>query len=162
MFPAPRLQESEDRLQLFLVLLGGVMNRNTQLGVAVGGEYRRQSRMTVQEKAVADDLYAGIRPVPPDQSDERRQLRMNGGFPAQDGEPGHRYTPAPQSHPAVRLLKRDGAGMAVIGVVRTAVTRQIAAMRDVQFQFLEHRPLTAKKPPDARHHRHGRATPSHR
>lgn len=62
------------------------MDGNEQAGVWIRGQDSRQCRMAVQEEAVADDLDLSFRPVPPHQPDEFRQLRMDGGFPAQQGE----------------------------------------------------------------------------
>ena len=128
MVSPPCLQQREDRLQPVLVFFRIVMDGDDEAGVRIPGKNGRQGRMAMQKEPVADDFNAGARPVPPHETDETRQYRVDGGLAAKQGEARDRYTSAPESHPAIGLLKRDDAGMGMIGIVRAALARQVAAV----------------------------------
>lgn len=103
----------------------------------VGRKKFRQVGMPMQKKAIGADAYDRFRPMPPRETGEIRQIRMNRGLTAQKMKFIYGRTRTPGTHPMIGVRYAHVTVMIVVGIMRAAFTCQVAGMRNVKLQMLD-------------------------
>ena len=90
--------------------------------------------MAVQEKAVGSQFQARIRPISAGDGKEFGQIGMDGRLAAEQPDRVRTQSPMPGLHPGSRVRRRQHAFMPLVGIMRAALTGEVATVRDMQLK----------------------------